>query len=116
MDSSTANAIKAVASYYSTPIGIAPVVQNASQGDTTGAAIGSLQTLAGLVQMFGKDLPGGNLVNAAAFAYDVNNAKNDFVANGIITDKDIYALGSDVATILSTVAVVDSHIIPAKVL
>ncbi|MEN6375741.1 MAG: hypothetical protein ABFD75_13310 [Smithella sp.] len=52
LDATTAQAIRAMASYYSTPIGTAPLISEYNQGETLEVAIGAAQTAAGLVEMF----------------------------------------------------------------
>lgn len=107
MAQNTADTVASVLAYLSTPVGAAPAIIDASKGESADAALGALQTLAGLVEVFGKTVPSavGGVLSATVLASDIRSLYESYNDNnGRVEKKDVYSLLSDITGIVAAVA------------
>ncbi|MFZ5659599.1 MAG: hypothetical protein ACOY5C_07070 [Pseudomonadota bacterium] len=106
MDKQTVEVVGNVMAYYSTPMGTAPLVQNVVEGDAAASAVATLQTVGGLVEMFGKNLPLGTSVAlaGASLANDGYAIRNSYTTNGTVSARDIYSAAANLNSVVSALA------------
>lgn len=108
MSNATAKLTGDILSYYSTPVGTAPLINSMANGDQLGQALGMTQTAAGVAQMLGAKIanPVALGIPLTALGADVAKMNESRIADGTVKVGDLYSAAANLSAVAGAVALI----------